>query len=233
MFKKELKDALKILVQCLGVFLVYPVLRALDWNLGYPQWDFKGIWDFLYTIFAVLFAGYSGVALLASEKGDGALEYLLSLPVSKGRILANKAGTRLLLLAAVYLLGILSRGLADPVADGLSVLFLFGLGVSVGLAVNSVFLGLLGVFLLQFVIYFASLITQYLWLGMGGALLLPGLAIVGPALLAFWFSFRRMDLKPRNYHIKPYVYIALPPVILVLAFVVFQYRGFAGWIKLH
>lgn len=233
MFKKEFQDASRILVQCLAVFLVYPVLRALDWNLGYPQWDFKGIWDFLYTIFAVVFAGYSGVALLASEKRDGALEYLLSLPVSRGRILANKAGARLVLFSAVYLVGIFSGALADPVSDGLSVLFLFGLGISVGLAVNSVFLGLLGVLLLQFVIYFASLITQYLWLGMGGALLLPGLAIVGPALLAFWFSFRRMDLKPRDYHIKPYLWIALPPVILMLALVVFQYRGFAGWVNLH
>jgi ABC-type transport system involved in multi-copper enzyme maturation permease subunit len=242
MFKKEFRDALKILVHCLGIFLVYPALRVLDWDLGYPQWDFKGAWDFLYTIFAAVFAGYSGVALLAAEKADGAMEYLFALPVSRGYIVANKIGSRFLLLLPVYLLGIVSGALTNPASDGLGLLLIFCFAVSVGLAVDSVFLGVLGVLILQFIIYFAALMVQYLQAGagipfqpagLGAFLLLPGLVLAVPALLAFWVSFKRMDLKPRDYHVKPYLWIALPSVLLVLAFVIFNYRGFTKWIKLY
>lgn len=234
MFKKEFRDGLRILVQCLGIFLVYPALRVLDWDLGYPQWDFKGSWDFLYTIFAAVFAGYSGVALLASEKTDGGMEYLFTLPVSRGYIVANKIGARLLLLAPVYLLGVVSGALTHPAADGLSLLLLFCFAVSVGLAVDSVFLGVLGVLILQFIIYFAALMVQYLQPAeLGASLLLPGLVLAIPALLAFWISFKRMDLRPRDYHVKPYLWILLPSVLLTLAFVIFNYRGFTKWIKLY
>ncbi len=242
MFKKELRDTLKVLVHCLGVFLVYPILRALDWDLGYPQWDFKGVGDFLYTIFAVVFAGYSGVALFSSEKVDGAMEYLFSLPVSRRYILASKIGSRLSALLAVYVVGLLAGTLTNAAADGLSLLFLFCFAVSVGLAVDSVFLGLLGVLLFQFTLYFSSLTLQFVQAGMGTSfepagvavcLLLPGLVLAVPALSAFWITFERMDLKPREYHAKPYLLIALPPLILLLAFVVINHRSFTGWVKLY
>jgi len=241
MLKKEFRDALKLLVVCLMVFIAFPVLKVADFKLGYPEWDFSGPFDFLYTIFAVLFSSFSALSLFVSEKSNRALEYLLSLPVSRFRILVTKVSPRMFLLAAVYLGGVASGALDSPMSDGVSLLYLFFVALSVGMAVNSTFLGFVGVIILQLILSCTSLVIQVVHMRKSPSeepasavvsLLLPAMFLGLPAVAAFWASLKRMDLKPREYQVTQYLWIAIPPVLIALGFIALNYELLGSWFEL-
>ncbi|MCG8668276.1 MAG: ABC transporter permease subunit, partial [Pseudomonadales bacterium] len=87
MLKKEINDTLKTLLYSSLFLVLIPVSMVAK----------APITRSLFVMYIVLLALYSGVTLFRTEKRDRAMEYMLSLPVSRWRILSFKVLPRLAL----------------------------------------------------------------------------------------------------------------------------------------
>ena len=240
MVKKEFRDTLRTLFFCSCLFLIVPIAKLLDWQLFHGQWELSGIWQPVFTAVVILFAAYSGISIFQAEKKDRALEYLFSLPLPKWKIITVKVVPRfltvLLLVAAGRVVSVFNNGLVD----GLSIVILFIFAVFMSLPVDSLLNGLLGIIVLNIVLYYSSLLLSYLtmtrhwfgsevplpWLSYG----LPLVLLMTPLAAAFVLTVKNLDLKPRKWQVKPYLVIALPAVILLFSFIFVFLWGYTKWI---
>jgi hypothetical protein len=239
--KKEFRDTLKILFYCLLLFLIIPIARLLDWQVIHSQWEISGIWQPLFIAVIIIFAAYSGVSIFQSEKKERALEYLFSLPVSKWKIIAVKIFPRFLLLLLLIITGGVFSVFQNIMIDGISVMILFLMAVFVSLAVDSLINALLGVLVLNIILYYTSLILSYLTMkyGLFGSdtplfwvsQLLPAVLLLVPLAAAFGITVKNFDLKPLKWQAKPYLVIALPTVLILLFFIIVFFKGYLIWIR--
>ena len=99
MFKKELTDVLRQTAWFLLAVVVLPIpLVLLKWVNGpYSSVLVTGLW-----IGLVFWSLFLGASLFGRERGQRALEYALSLPLSRLRLLLRLAGPRLLVLVLLW-----------------------------------------------------------------------------------------------------------------------------------
>ena len=81
MLRKEFRDALRRLAECLVLLVAVPLGYIWDRAVVHYGWRFADIVPAVFTATIFLFAVNAGISLFSSEKKDRALEYLLSLPV--------------------------------------------------------------------------------------------------------------------------------------------------------
>lgn len=241
MLKKEFRDTLKVMLQCLLLLLVIPISKLLDWHFIHGQWEISGIWGPIVTGIIIIFAAYSGAAVFRVEKKDRALEYLLSLPVSRWEIFSVKVIPRLLVLLVMTTAAGIFKMFKQPWADGISVVVLFFIALFISLAVESLLSALLGVLAINIILYHASLIMSYLtmeyrllgsteplfWLSQ----LLPAALLLFPLAAAFAITLKNLDVKSLKWHAKPYLVIALPSVLLLVSFILVFFKDYIIWIR--
>lgn len=239
MFKKELRDTVTMLGHSLLLLLAIPILYR---GFGYAGLEFGEVFKRIFTIIAVFFAAYAGAGLFLFEKREKAFEYLYSLPMPRSRILLNKVSPRLLALLILIIVGAIFRVFTDIPADSFGLLFLFLSSVFVGLAVNSLILGLFGILIVNLLLYYSAAIINYLAIDKFGAktgagfclsLLLPGLLLLIPLGTGFWTCFKKMDLKPIESQLKLYYRIVLPALLVFIVFVVMFFNKYFFWIKTY
>ncbi|MCK5057845.1 MAG: hypothetical protein KAT34_14400 [Candidatus Aminicenantes bacterium] len=239
MFKKELRDTMKILGHSLFFLIALPILYR---GFGYSGVGFSLVFRRLFTIIVVFFAAYAGAGLFLFERKEKAFEYLFSLPLPRFKIILNKLLPRLLVLSVLFITGVFFRAFADIPADCFGLLFLFLSAMFIGLAVNSVILGLLGILTVNLLFYYSSMIINYLAIekcaaengaGFLLSLLLPGLLLLVPLGTAFRICFGNMDVKPLEMQVKPYIRIVLPPVLVLIVFVVAFFKSYFYWVKTY
>jgi ABC-type Na+ efflux pump permease subunit len=238
---KEIKDTLKTLGYCLFLLLFIPLAMLMDWHIFHSQWEVSGIFAPVFVAIVLLFAGYSGVSIFQTEKKDRALEYLLSLPVSIGKILAIKILPRLTMLLLLVVVGGILSIFRTVISDAISVIIVFFIAVFISLAVDSLINAMIGVLLVNIILYYTSIITSYLtieyrllgstepifWL----SYLLPGLLLLVPLAVAFGLTIKNFDLKPLKWQAKPYLVIALPSAALLLLFIMLFIKKYLIWIR--
>jgi hypothetical protein len=236
MFKKELRDAVRRMIECLFVLTAIPLGLLWDRLVIKFSWNFSEIFTAVFITTVFLFAGYGGMTLFQSEKKDRALEYMLSWPMATTRIAAIKIAIRLLLLAGLYGLYLLLAGRPVLSSEGLYIIFVFAISVSLGLAVDSFVIGFFGILLTFMLFYFACPTLAYVAWKIGilasaasfGKVLPVVVAalIVSPFGIAFWSTVRRLEAKPFKLQMKPYARIALPSLLVLIALILLFYGAF-------
>jgi ABC-type transport system involved in multi-copper enzyme maturation permease subunit len=239
---KEFRDTLKILGQCMIILALIPILKLLNWEFSHFQWDIYGLWAPVITNLIIIFAVYSGVAVFRAERKDRALEYLLTLPVSRWKVLWSKVAPRLAVLVLLVSMSWWGGILDSPVADGISLIILFLTGVFVSLAVDSMLSAVLGVLVLNIVIYYSSLILSYLIMKYGvmatkipmlwTSQLLAVVLLLVPMGTAFWLTLKKYEAKPLKWQAKYYLSIALPPVLILLTFILAFLKKYLIWVQI-
>lgn len=239
--KKEIRDTLKALGHCLLVLLFIPLAMLMNWHISHAQWEIYGIFVPVFVVIVLIFAVYSGVSIFQAEKKDRALEYLLSLPVSRGKILAIKILPRITVLMLLIVIGGFLSIFQTMISDAISVILVFFIAVLISLAVDSLVNAVIGVLLINIILYYTSIITSYLtikyrFLGSTEPLfwlsyLVPGLLLLLPLAVAFGVTFKNFDLKPLKWQAKPYLVIALPWVAILLLYIMVFVKDYLIWIK--
>lgn len=238
MLKKEFQDTLRILLESSLFMFAIPVvlLVALIFGLEAPSADLIMA---VSNITVFIFAAYSGMALFLREKRDNSFEYMLTLPVSRFKLLAIKMAPRLLVLAG--LTGLMAI-FYEATFNGLILpLLYFHLGmVFLSLAfTRSYFAGFIAAFLLGFVYTLGQRVVSVSLFLLGGKnyyrldyinpSLLTVLLVLIPLAVSFIWVFKKLDLKPYKYVIRPYFYVALPVIALEVIFMFFSYDYFRYW----
>jgi hypothetical protein len=59
---------------------------------------------------------------------------------------------------------------------------------------------------------------------------IAALIVLTPLGIAFWKTFKNLDLKPMRLQLKPYLVIALPSIVAVLALAVFYFTYYLNWL---
>jgi hypothetical protein len=100
---------------------------------------------------------------------------------------------------------------------------------------------MIGVLLLNIILYYTSIITSYLtieyrllgstepisWL----SYLVPGLLLLVPLAVAFAVTLKNFDMKPLKWQAKPYLVIALPFAAALLLFIMVFLKKYLIWIR--
>jgi ABC-type Na+ efflux pump permease subunit len=233
MLRKEVHDALHRLAECLILLVAVPLGYIWDRAIVHYGWSFADIVPAVFTATIFLFAVYAGVSLFSSEKKDRALEYLLSLPVSRSKIIGAKIVPRL-----AILVGLWGGFSLLAVKDGYGILlvfllFLFFVSASLSIAVDSPVIGVIGVLLLfasfdlssstlKFVAWKLGLISSIhnVWFGWIAA----GVLILGPFAAAFLLVIRNLQAMPLRLQMRPYYRLALPSFLVVI-FLILKFFG--------
>jgi ABC-type multidrug transport system permease subunit len=239
---KELRDTLKTLGYCMLFLLFIPIALLMNWHILHFQWEVSGIFAPVFMAIVLIFASYSGVSIFQREKKDRALEYLFSLPMPIGKILAIKIFPRLLILMLLFALGVIFSVFRTVISDAAGIVILFFTAIFISLAVDSLANAMIGVLLVNIILYYTSIITSYLaienrFLGSTEPLfwlsyLIPGLLVLVPLAVAFWLTLRNYDLKPLKWQAKPYLIIALPWAAVLLVFIMVFLKKYLKWIDI-
>jgi len=239
MLKKECFEAIKRLLESLLILIVIPL--AIVWDklfvhYGLPYADiFKG--GFIATL--VIYAVYAGATILQSERRDRAFEYLFSLPLTRSRIVMAKVLPRFGILMILLLLSAVFIG-PEVKSSGIFFIVLFFGAASLSIAVNSIILNLFGVFFL--VVAFTpcfNVLSYLLWkLGLkfpgdfavAFAQLCSALLLLIPLWLAFWLTFKKLDVKPIRLQLNTYYSILLPSLAGLVAIILLFHKSSMSWI---
>jgi len=225
MLRKEIRDALRRLAECLVLLAAVPLGYFWDRALVHYGWRLGDIWVAIFTATIFLFAVYAGASLFSSEKKDRALEYLLSLPVSRSKIVLAKIGPRLAILAGLAGALAIVNGWTWNWKIGASLLFLFLIAATLTIAVDSVVIGIIGVGLLFATVCLSSpTLTFIAWkLGLVASLsggwvgwIAAGVLILAPFAAAFLLVMRNLQAMPFRFQIRPYYRLALPSLLVII-----------------
>lgn len=242
MLKKEAKEVSKqsfyfIIGVVFVTFLVLIGSLLLNYSISCATLFFA-----VFQVGLLIFGMFAGISLFSSDTRDGGMEYLLTLPYSRLRLLMFKIIPRITVLILLFLLYLLlisiSGGFANFYLVPPSVLFffyiaLFVMGVSFSLFRGSftlsalitvvVFIAFMGI------IHLVEPIARSLKTGIfyGGYSMLgagtPGfmvLATVGLMIAfaaAFVYAFKTFDLTPSRKFIKRYLIVFVPITVIVMA----------------
>lgn len=249
MLKKEISDVLKQIAIFTAFVLLLPAFLTIISNLSYFSAFFP-----IFQFGLLFWAFFMGASIFSVERGQRGMEYLLSLPYSRYKIIGLKILPRfisILIFYVVFLVFYLSEGTnyaALALISFTTIYFLFFL-ISLSLSASS------DNFLVLFVV---SLLSLFIYLGLGffvfwlilrtkgyiyyevsvnpfiiGEIdslivyLIPivGLFIVLPLLVAFGFSINKFDIRPSRVYNKRFIKFFAPLFALgLLASFFFAYQ---------
>jgi len=235
MHKKEVYDALKRELECLLILVTVPLAFLWDRLVMKTNWEFRDIFSAVFITTVIIYAVYAGAMIFQSEKKDRAFEYLFSLPVSRLRILLAKMAPRLAILIFLIIVLALFFDL-DIAAFGITFLLLFFISAFFSIGINSIIINLIGVIMLYYIFHFLWRILMNYSILHGlesrGAWIIPAFQLIGAALLlvpmgiAFWLTFKKMDVKPMKLQKRTYYTIVFPTVIVLIIFVSLTFKKY-------
>ena len=246
MLRKEFRDtALRFSESMLGLIAI-PIAYFSDKLFVRFGWDFFDVFEFVAIGVAVLFSAYSGATIFQSEKKDRAFEYLFSLPKSRLQILTFKILPRLFFFTFIFVLLILMSGPKTALTVMGCMVVLFCISCSLSLPINSIILSFIGagLFFQLYSLIAGAIFTleifawrkHIIWYNPKShfpSLAVAALILLLPLYVAFWKSLKGLDLKPIKFHLKPYFTIALPAVLLSIAFIIWDNLYFIKWWYKH
>lgn len=242
MLKKEILDALKKLIECLIVLVAIPICFVWDRLFLNFRWDFLDIIYFVLVATVVVYSIYSGATIFQTEKKDRAFEYLLSMPLTRMKIIIYKIFPRISILALMIIVMAVFSGFKINLIYVVQLIFLFLISASISVAIDSVIIGFIGVSMLYIVFFYTSRIISFsAWplnifnpKSAGSLLIIDLLSaslLLVPFGIAFWKIFKNLDVKPLKLQIRPYYYIALPALLIIISFIVASFKGYLFWLR--
>jgi hypothetical protein len=237
MLKKEFRDTLIILLQSSILLLSIPIIMGLSLVIN-TDISFVQLLKAASFITLWAFTGYSGLAMFQAERKDKGFEYLLTLPLSKLKLLIFKMVPRL---SVLVIIGGSYALLADTgsVGDYFAALLIFHLGAAfLSLAFQSLFPAVVAVILLATLFSLANMFVGSVYLQVKQLAFNPysivppyaaaALLLLVPLGISFFLVLKNLDLKPYKYSIRPYLFIALPVVLLQAIIIAVYYDRFVG-----
>ncbi len=124
MFKNEIAVTLRQTGFIMSFFVLIPLLYLLDRSVFVSGFTFMEYISNGMNIFILISAGYLAYNMFRAEERDGALEYLLSLPLSRVHLLLNKALPRIAVSGVLLLAGFLLNIILQSQGSVLSSIFI-------------------------------------------------------------------------------------------------------------
>jgi ABC-type Na+ efflux pump permease subunit len=241
MLRKELTESIKRFLEGFVIFVGIPIALLVDRTIIKFGWEFKDIFLGLFIVTVFLYSTYSGITIMQAEKKDRALEYLLSMPISRSKIMLMKIFFRLiiLLILIIILNFVMDSQSIQLVSIYLVVLFFASLSLS--LVIDSILLGIIGASLILGIIsvHFGIIFFFFSKLGITDpiphldslSMLVSAFLLLVPFFISFWLTFKKLDVKPMKQQIQAYYYIAFPALVIILSNIVLNYRNYLIWIR--
>lgn len=235
MLRKETTDALKRFIESLVALMIIPFLYIGDKLLTKAGLDFRSLIQTGFVVTLLIFAVYAGATVFQSERKDRAFEYLFSLPLTRREIILAKVLPRLGLL--LFLAGVativVGRGLLEEAGITFLLLFFSSLFLSIGvfsIVINLFGVGLMYIIYLQGQLVFASLLLKLgvNFTGRHGPLiaeLTSAAVLLVPFGIAFWLTFKKMDVRPLRLQMRTYYAIILPTLIILVSLITLYSRA--------
>lgn len=243
MLKKEFRDTAIRFVESMLILLAIPIAYFTDKLLIHFQSPFLEILDVVSIITFIAFSVYAGATLFQAEKKDRAFEYLLSLPLTRRKILWHKLLPRLVFVMALALIQFFARGASTGLNMGFALIVLFLAAAFLSLPVDSVIMVFLGVGMLYYLFLLAAKMLYHLmihlWREHGSpynprnefsSWVIAALLVLVPLGIAFWKTVKNFDLKPIRMQLRPYLVIALPCLLAVLALAITFNKNYFVWL---
>jgi hypothetical protein len=234
MLKKETMDAAKKLVECSVILIIAPLAIVWDKFVMKLGFDYSSLLRGGFIATLAIYAIYSGATVFLSEKKDGAWEYLFSLPVARWQILVSKTLPRLGFLLMLCLPLAAYTGFSFIRESGIIFVVLFFSSLFLSIAIDYVVLNIVGVLILFSVYNQIKAIFVHLISRSGqnyppqavliAAQLVAAFIFLLPFAIAFWLTFKKMDLKPLRLQLRLYYSITLPAVIVLIAAIIFSHN---------
>ncbi|MCK4762119.1 MAG: ABC transporter permease subunit [Candidatus Aminicenantes bacterium] len=237
MLKKEFRDTMKNLLESSLLLLGFPFILLMDVLFLHLRLDPAELINGLSLFTMLVFAVYSGLTLFYREEKERALEYLLSLPISRAKILFYKILPRLAVLLVFLFIYALLFGIDGSIPFKIryeilpTVILSFLLALFAGLASRNLAVGFIGVFLLMNLLtlsadffFNATAHLKGYMVAMSSVVtvIIPGLLLLVPLAISFFLSYMRLGDKPPRKRLMPYLYIALPVILAQALLLVFQ-----------
>ncbi len=242
MLKKEILDASKKLLECSIVLVAIPVGFVWDRFFIKFNWEFVDIIYFVFAATVVVYSIYSGATIFQSEKKDRAFEYLLSMPLTRMKIIFYKIFPRISILALLIIVMAVFSGFKINLIYVVQLIFIFLISAFISFAIDSVIIGFIGVSILYMVFFYTSRIISFsAWplnifdpKSAGSLLIIDLLSaslLLVPFGIAFWKVFKNLDVKSLKLQIRPYYYIALPSLLIIISFIVVSFKEYLSWLQ--
>lgn len=231
MIRKEARDALKTFIESLVALLIIPFVYIGDKLVTKTGLDFNSLIQTGFVITLIIYAVFSGATFFQSERKDRAFEYLFSLPLTRRKIIVTKLVPRLglLLILGVAATVIVGPGLLKEAGITFLVLFFSSLFLSIG--VFSIVINLFGVGFMYLIFFQEGHAFGYLLLKLGGDFashsgfflvqFVSAVVLLVPFGIAFWLTFKKMDIRPLKLQMKTYYSIVLPTLFVLVSVIVF------------
>jgi hypothetical protein len=243
MLKKEIFDSLKTLIQCLLLLIGVPLGFVMDKLIIHFGWKLSEIFNFLFLISIVIYPIASGLYVFQSEKKDRAFEYLLSLPLSRLKIIIYKVLPRLSLLLLLITVSTFFSIFNNIWINGFNLIVLFFVSLFIAFATTSVVLGPVIVTLLFYAYYVTSQMIHMIFIGLKPEIfnafsttafffnLLTAVLLLVPIGSAFWITFKKFDIKPLKWQLKSYYFIVLPTILVFMSFIILFYKKYLSTLQ--
>jgi hypothetical protein len=231
MLRKEVRDALKRFVESLLALLIIPFTYLADKLVTKAGLDYPSLIQTGFVVTLVIYAVYAGATFFQSERKDRAFEYLFSLPLTRRKIIFTKLVPRLglLLILGVAATAVVGPGLLKEAGITFLVLFFSSLFLSIG--VFSIVINLFGVFFMYLIFFQEGHAIGYLLIKLGGdsakysgfflVQFVSAVVLLVPFGIAFWLTFKKMDVRPVKQQMKTYYSIVLPTLAVLVSIIVF------------
>lgn len=240
MLKKEFKEVLKqTLFLIISIFfLIYPI-HLISSIFSEHSFIFSEYFLMFYQLFIFFFSFFLGLSLFSSEIRNNGIEYLLTFPYSRAKLLFYKIFPRLSVLLILYFVYLLLRFMSTidpflftPIAFSSLYFSVFFISVSLSVlkdnfvanSIATMFLILLFVFAVNFVGYVA--ISLYFKTDMGFKLALftvdssfiikpfyifiLSTLLALPFLLSFFLAFKKFDVRSSKRYLKTFFKYFIP-----------------------
>jgi len=224
------------------LLLIVPVAFVFDKYVIHFGWRISDIFNYVLLFILVIYPLFAGTLVFQSEKKDNAFEYLLSLPLSKTQILADKIIPRLMFLFVLLGASIVVSLFKNVLMNGFSLIVLFLISLFLCLTYTSIIVYFLEIGSLFWLFYMDSQIINFLlWRPDAVRTIYPNFPsqliaaalILVPLGLAFWLTFKKLDVKPLKLQMKSYVFIALPMALALISLTVVFYKKYWVWAKVR
>jgi ABC-type Na+ efflux pump permease subunit len=235
MLRKEAGDALKRFAESLVVLVTIPFMYIGDKLVIKAGLDYASLIQTGFIVTLIIYAVYAGATIFQSERKDRAFEYLFSLPLTRRKIILAKVLPRLGLLLILGGVATVVAGRGLLVEAGITVFVLFLSSLFLSISVFSIVINLFGVGLMLLIFYQGAHVITYLLLKLGinfasrfspwAAQLVSAAVLLAPFGIAFWLTFKKMDVRPLKFQMRTYYFITLPDLFVLVSLNVWLFKS--------
>jgi hypothetical protein len=229
MLRKEIREALKRFIESLVGLFVVPFVYIGDKLVTKTGLDYASLFQTGILVTLIVYAVFAGATVLRAERKDRAFEYLFSLPLTRRRIILVKIWPRLALLLFLEAVATLINGPGFLEEMGITLLVLFFGSVFLSIGVFSVMMSLFGVGFMYLIFFrgtqVAALFLQKLGVDLSGRQAALAVQLISAALLlvpfgvAFWLTFKKMDVRPLKLQMRQYYSIIVPTLFILVTLI--------------